>query len=87
MTLPIEYIYSVANTRKFLKTLLDPKQTPRVPLAVRQQARACLKHYPWNEDVLREAVVTVHKEQQNAHKARRVSAKEASGASSSKRRK
>ena len=34
------------NTRKFLLDLLDPKKTPKVPKAIRDQARMCLKHFP-----------------------------------------
>ena len=31
--------------------LLDPKQTPKVPKWIRQQARWCLKHYPTDLDL------------------------------------
>lgn len=46
MTLPVERKHAVLNTEQFLKDLLDPKKTPRVPREVREQARRCLKHYP-----------------------------------------
>lgn len=46
MTLPEEEARAIAATRTFLFSLLDPKQTPRVPKLVRQQARRVLKHYP-----------------------------------------
>jgi hypothetical protein len=46
MTLPEEEARAIAATRTFLYALLDPKQTPRVPREVRQQARRVLKHYP-----------------------------------------
>lgn len=46
MTLPHERTLAVTNTRAFLLSLLDPKQTPRVPKAIRMQARSLLKHYP-----------------------------------------
>ena len=46
MTLPIERKHAVINTEQFLKDLMDPKKTPRVPREVRQQAYRCLKHYP-----------------------------------------
>ncbi len=46
MTLVSERILAIQNTRQFLYDLLDPKKTPRVPRAVRQLARHCLKHYP-----------------------------------------
>lgn len=51
MTLPFERTYALRNTREFLKSLLDKKATPRVPLKVRQEARWCLKHFPWDSDL------------------------------------
>jgi len=46
MTVPNERKAAVMNTEKFLLRLMDPKQTPRVPKAIRQEARGLLKHYP-----------------------------------------
>lgn len=46
MTLPHERALAVENTREFLLSLLDPKQTPRVPKAIRKRAGQLLKHYP-----------------------------------------
>jgi hypothetical protein len=46
MTLPDERYRAVLNTEKFLKDLLDPKKTPRVPKDIRKQAYWCLRHYP-----------------------------------------
>jgi hypothetical protein len=46
VTLPEEEARAIAETRTFLYDLLDPKQTPRVPKAIRQRARRVLKHYP-----------------------------------------
>ena len=46
MTTPRERKTAVMNTEKFLLRLMDPKQTPRVPKAIRQEARGLLKHYP-----------------------------------------
>jgi hypothetical protein len=46
MTLPEEEARAIAQVRTFLFSLLDPKQTPRVPREVRQRARRVLKHYP-----------------------------------------
>lgn len=46
MTLPNERTWAVLNTRRFLLALCDPKETPKVPKYVRQQARSCLKHFP-----------------------------------------
>lgn len=55
MTVPIERSRSVLETQKFLVALLDPKQTPRVPKAVRLWARRCLRHFPHTSDVVRAA--------------------------------
>ena len=54
MTLPIERYHAVLRVEQFLKDLMDPAKTPRVPKAVRQQAYFCLRHYPskWNMDVV-----------------------------------
>jgi len=37
---------AVKNTEAFLLALCDPKETPRVPKAIRQRAKQLLKHYP-----------------------------------------
>ena len=55
MTIPVERTRAVDGTRDFLRSLLDPKQTPRVPGKVRQEARACLRHYPGAFDIFRTA--------------------------------
>jgi len=46
VTIPSERKSAVLRTEKFLVSLCDPKQTPRVPSAVREEARRLLKHYP-----------------------------------------
>lgn len=46
MTIPSERKSAVLRTEKFLLSLCDPKQTPRVPSEVRAEARRLLKHYP-----------------------------------------
>lgn len=46
MTLPIQEKYAVENAEKFLRRLLRPSETPRVPKAIRQEARDILKHLP-----------------------------------------
>lgn len=51
MTLPDEACRAVAQTRQFLLELLDREKTPRVPMAVRLQARRLLKHYPLDMEV------------------------------------
>ena len=46
MTLPDEELRALKETRKFLRMLLYPKETPRVPKAVRTQAAWKLRHFP-----------------------------------------
>lgn len=46
MTLPDERYRAIKYSRDFLRDLLDPKKTPKVPRAVRQRALACLRHFP-----------------------------------------
>jgi hypothetical protein len=46
MSLPCEEKRALEQTRMFLVELLDPKQTPRVPAAIRKRACRLLKHYP-----------------------------------------
>jgi hypothetical protein len=46
MTVPNERTQAVIYTEQFLKDLLDPKKTPRVPRAIRQRAGRLLRHYP-----------------------------------------
>lgn len=48
MTIPIERTRAVNKAREFLYDLIDPKKTPRVPKAIREQALRILKHYPGN---------------------------------------
>lgn len=51
MTLPEEAYRSVVGTRRFLLDLLDPQKTPRVPRAVRLQARRLVKHFPFDCEI------------------------------------
>lgn len=46
MTLPNERTRAVIYAQKFLRDLLDPKATPKVPLEIRRRARSVLKHFP-----------------------------------------
>lgn len=46
MTLPYERYNAIKRTEEFLKDLMDPKKTPRVPKDIRRQAYYCLRHYP-----------------------------------------
>ena len=51
MTLPNERYNAIKRTENFLKDLMDPKKTPRVPREIRKQAYYCLRHYPGNYDL------------------------------------
>lgn len=46
MTVPRERTNAVIFTKTFLLELIDPKRTPRVPKAIRQEAYRLLRHYP-----------------------------------------
>jgi hypothetical protein len=46
MTTTEEMINAIDNARTFMYSLLDPKQTPRVPKSVRKYAKDRLKHFP-----------------------------------------
>jgi len=48
MTMPNERYNAIKRTENFLKDLMDPKATPRVPKEIRKQAYYCLRHYPGN---------------------------------------
>lgn len=53
MTLPFERKNSLHMVHTFLRKLMDPKQTPKVPKGVRQQAYWCLRHYPHEYEIER----------------------------------
>ena len=55
MTLPNERYRAVGHAREFLRDLLDPKKTPRVPKEIRKRAYYALKHFP-NEFDMEEVV-------------------------------
>jgi len=48
MTLPDERYRAVLQTQRFLLRILT---TPRVPKTVKDEARACLRHYPSEYDM------------------------------------
>jgi hypothetical protein len=50
MTLPDERYRAVVQTQRFLLEILT---TPRIPKAIKDQARACLRHYPSDYDMNR----------------------------------
>lgn len=51
MTLPYERTRAVVQTESFLRSLIDPKQTPNVPKKFRLQAAMLLRHYPSKSDI------------------------------------
>jgi hypothetical protein len=51
MTLPDERYRAVMQTARFLQSLSFSSETKRVPLAIRQEARALLRHYPTEYDM------------------------------------
>lgn len=51
MTLPYERTRAVVQTEEFLKNLINPKKTPRVPKEIRRQAYFLLRHYPNRMDM------------------------------------
>ena len=46
MTLPNERRMAVLRTQEFLRDLMFPSVTPRVPKEIRERAYACLRHFP-----------------------------------------
>ena len=51
MTIPAERTRAIIETRRFLEELLSQRLTPDVPDAVRKQARALLRHYPFGSEI------------------------------------
>lgn len=54
MTLPIERTYALNNALIFLRKLLSPYEGgfKRIPKEVRREARAVLKHFPHNTEIM-----------------------------------
>jgi hypothetical protein len=46
VTTPEERTRAVVQTRELLRELTTPSLTPRVPVAIREEARRLLRHYP-----------------------------------------
>jgi uncharacterized protein (UPF0147 family) len=46
VTLAVERKNALKWAREFLRELLDPSKTKRVPREIRRRARSVLKHYP-----------------------------------------
>ena len=61
MTLPDERYRAVVQTKKFLEELLT---TPRIPKAIKDNARWCLRHYPseWDMQIVAREVPAVFQE-------------------------
>jgi hypothetical protein len=61
MTLPDERYRAVLRAEQFLKDLLDPSKTPRVPRDIRIRASGVLRHFPsqWDMDRAAWAAPTV----------------------------
>jgi hypothetical protein len=57
MTLPDERYRAVMQTQKFLVEILS---TPRVPKAIKDRARSCLRHYPNDWDMKQAAEGSPH---------------------------
>ena len=57
MTLPDERYRAVVQTQKFLLEILN---TPRVPKAIKDSARCCLRHYPSEWDMKSAAETCPH---------------------------
>jgi len=51
MTIPSERTRAVNYTYDFLRDLMDPKKTPRVPKDIRVRAGRLLRHYPGRWDM------------------------------------
>lgn len=47
MTIPVERTRAVVAGYEFLRDLLDPKKTPRVPRDIRLRAIRVLRHFPF----------------------------------------
>lgn len=50
MTLPFEMYCAMMNAHQFMRDLMFPHRTKRIPKAIRERARDILKHYPLHDD-------------------------------------
>jgi len=50
MTTTEQKVMAITLTREFLRDIINPKATPRVPKVIRTRARELMKHYPWGVD-------------------------------------
>ena len=51
MSLPCEKKRAVIWSRRFLRSLLVPYETPRVPRVYRQEASRLLRHFPYEGEL------------------------------------
>lgn len=51
MSLRYEQYRALQITRDFLRGLIDPRKTKRIPSEIRKRAYRCLRHYPFLNDV------------------------------------
>ena len=51
MSLPDEKYRALVYARDFLRDLLSPEKTKRIPREIRNRAYRCLRHYPWDTDL------------------------------------
>jgi hypothetical protein len=51
MTLPDERYRALEHTELFLKQLMNPAITPRIPRRIREEAARCLRHFPGHHDL------------------------------------
>jgi hypothetical protein len=68
MTLPDERYRAVLWAGRFLQSLSYSSETPRVPLKIRQEARAILRHFPgeWDMQQASSAAPAVFQERMEA---------------------
>lgn len=52
MTTRGEELRTIGQVREFLRELLDPKTTPKVPATIRDKARRLLRHYPYTSSII-----------------------------------
>jgi len=53
MSTPLEQARAIAQARRFLFDLCVPSKTQKVPRAIREEARARVKHMPMSWDIPR----------------------------------
>ena len=46
MTTPDERLISIIRARDFIRSLTDPRQTPKIPSNIRKEAAYRLRHFP-----------------------------------------